>query len=102
MVSLFLLLLSFLYIYGHGDISLFRYSFSIPPYCLVLFDTVTCVQFNPVDDNCFVSGSIDGKVRIWKIPGGQVVDWTDITEIVTAVCYRPDGKVGMFITLPVS
>ncbi|GMI66758.1 hypothetical protein like AT5G24320 [Hibiscus trionum] len=53
---------------------------------------VTCIQFNPVDDDYFISGSIDGKVRIWEIPGGQVVDWTDVTDIVTAVCYRPDGK----------
>lgn len=54
---------------------------------------MTCVQFNPVDDDYFVSGSIDGKVRIWAIPGCHVVDWTDLTDIVTAVCYRPDGKV---------
>ncbi|XP_010933844.1 uncharacterized protein [Elaeis guineensis] len=53
---------------------------------------VTCVQFNPVDEDYFVSGSIDGKVRIWEIPGCHVVDWTDTREIVTAVCYRPDGK----------
>ncbi|KAL1071796.1 hypothetical protein V6Z11_D11G111300 [Gossypium hirsutum] len=53
---------------------------------------VTCVQFNPVDDDYFISGSIDGKVRIWVIPGCQVVDWIDVTDIVTAVCYRPDGK----------
>ena len=46
-----------------------------------------------MDDNYFISGSIDGKVRIWEIHGCQVVDWTIITEIVTAVCYRPDGKV---------
>ncbi|XP_022757572.1 WD repeat-containing protein 44-like isoform X2 [Durio zibethinus] len=53
---------------------------------------VTCVQFNPVDDDYFISGSIDGKVRIWTIHDCQVVDWTDVTDIVTAVCYRPDGK----------
>ncbi|CAK7348688.1 unnamed protein product [Dovyalis caffra] len=66
--------------------------------CLQVFfhnDYVTCVQFNPVDENYFISGSIDGKVRIWAIPGCRVVDWTDITEIVTAVCYRPDGKGGI-------
>lgn len=56
-------------------------------------DTVTCVQFNPTDGDSFISGSLDGKVRIWEIPGCQVIDWTDITEIVAAVCYRPDGKV---------
>ncbi|KAK9103929.1 hypothetical protein Sjap_021183 [Stephania japonica] len=53
---------------------------------------VTCIQFNPQDDNYFISGSIDGKVRIWNISGCRVVDWTDIREIVTAVCYRPDGQ----------
>lgn len=60
---------------------------------MFLCHSVTCIQFNPVDDNHFVSGSIDGKVRIWEITGCQVVDWTDIKDIVTAVCYRPDGKV---------
>ncbi|CAK7324212.1 unnamed protein product [Dovyalis caffra] len=56
---------------------------------------VTCVQFNPVDDNHFMSGSIDGKVRIWAVSSCQVVDWTDIKDIVTAVCYRPDGQGGI-------
>lgn len=54
---------------------------------------MTCVQFNPDDDNYFISGSIDRKVRIWDISGLQVVDWTDIRDIVTAVCYQPNGKV---------
>ncbi|KAH7862108.1 hypothetical protein Vadar_000035 [Vaccinium darrowii] len=54
--------------------------------------TVTCIQFNPVDHNHFVSGSIDGKVRIWEITGCQVVDRTDMKDIVTTVCYRLDGK----------
>ncbi|XP_043715659.1 vegetative incompatibility protein HET-E-1-like [Telopea speciosissima] len=66
--------------------------------CLRVFfhnNYVTCIQFNPVNDNYFISGSIDGKVRIWEIPGCQVVDWTDVREIVTAVCYRPDGQGGI-------
>ncbi|KAG7584613.1 WD40-repeat-containing domain [Arabidopsis thaliana x Arabidopsis arenosa] len=53
---------------------------------------VTCVAFNPVDDNYFISGSIDGKVRIWDVIRCRVVDYTDIRDIVTAVCYRPDAK----------
>lgn len=64
--------------------------------CLRVFphnDYVTCAQFNPVDDNFFISGSIDGIVRIWEVLGCQVVDWIDIKEIVTAICYHPDGKV---------
>lgn len=55
---------------------------------------VTCISFNPVNENFFISGSIDGKVRIWDVFGGQVVDYIDTREIVSAVCYQSDGKVG--------
>lgn len=67
-------------------------------HCLRIFphsNYVTSVQFNPVNYNYFISGSIDGKVRIWEISTCQVVDWTDIRDIVTAVCYRPDGEGGI-------
>jgi len=54
---------------------------------------VTCIQFNPVDDRFFISGSLDAKVRLWSIPDRQVVDWTDLNEMVTAASYTPDGQV---------
>ncbi|XAR68366.1 hypothetical protein NMG60_11003466 [Bertholletia excelsa] len=63
--------------------------------CLKIFkhsDYVTCIQFNPVDDRYFISGSLDAKVRIWSIPNCQVVDWSDLHEMVTAACYTPDGQ----------
>ncbi|XP_015071000.1 uncharacterized protein LOC107015292 [Solanum pennellii] len=66
--------------------------------CLRVFphsNYVTCIQFNPVNDEYFISGSIDGKVRIWAINSCQVLDWTDIRDIVTAVSYQPDGKGGI-------
>lgn len=50
-----------------------------------------------MDDNNFISGSIDGKLRIWEVQGGRVIDWTDFKEIVTAVGYRPDGKVCKYL-----
>jgi len=53
---------------------------------------VTCIQFNPVDDRYFISGSLDEKVRIWSIPKREIVDWVDLHEMVTAACYTPDGK----------
>ncbi|KAM3396541.1 WD repeat-containing protein 44 isoform X1 [Capsicum galapagoense] len=56
---------------------------------------VTCVEFNPTDDNIFISGSIDGKIRLWEVHGCRVIDWINVKEIVTAVCYRPDGKGGV-------
>ncbi|KAK3445260.1 hypothetical protein EUGRSUZ_A01259 [Eucalyptus grandis] len=63
--------------------------------CLKLFahnDYVTCIQFNPIDDMYFISGSLDAKIRIWSIPDRHVIDWTDLHEMVTAVCYTPDGE----------
>ncbi|CAK7333853.1 unnamed protein product [Dovyalis caffra] len=63
--------------------------------CLKLFahnDYVTCIQFNPMDERYFISGSLDAKVRIWNIPDRELVDWADLHEMVTAVCYTPDGQ----------
>uniref|UniRef100_A0A7N1A685 Uncharacterized protein n=1 Tax=Kalanchoe fedtschenkoi TaxID=63787 RepID=A0A7N1A685_KALFE len=63
--------------------------------CLNVFphsSYVTCIQFTPADDNHFISGSLDGKVRIWKVSRGRVVDWVDARDIVTAICYQPDGR----------
>ncbi|XP_010445864.1 PREDICTED: WD repeat-containing protein 44-like [Camelina sativa] len=66
--------------------------------CLGVFphnSYVTSVQFNPVNENYFMSGSIDGKVRIWNISGCNVTDWADLKDIISAVCYRPDGQGGI-------
>ncbi|KAK7318465.1 hypothetical protein RJT34_03167 [Clitoria ternatea] len=63
--------------------------------CLNVFhhkDFVTCVQFNPIDENYFISGSIDGKVRIWGIREERVIDWADIRDAISAVSYLKDGK----------
>ncbi|KAF5949201.1 hypothetical protein HYC85_015158 [Camellia sinensis] len=58
----------------------------------ICLDTVTCIQFNPVDDRYFISGSLDAKVYIWSIPDRQVVDWNDLHEMVIVACYTPDGQ----------
>ena len=57
---------------------------------------MTCTQFNPVDENYFISGSIDGKVRIWGVHEKRVVDWADVRDVITAICYHPNGKVYNF------
>jgi WD40 repeat protein len=60
-------------------------------YCTCI--SVTCIQFNPVDDRYFISGSLDEKVRIWNVQNREIVDWNDLHEMVTAACYAPDGQV---------
>ncbi|KAK4270308.1 hypothetical protein QN277_023358 [Acacia crassicarpa] len=63
--------------------------------CLKVFthsDYVTCVQFNPMDEDYFVSGCLDAKIRIWNIPERFVVDWIDTHEMVTAISYTPDAQ----------
>ena len=64
--------------------------------CLKVFahnDYVTCIQFNPADDGYFISGSLDCKVRIWSVADRHVVDWSDLSDMVTAASYTPDGQV---------
>ncbi|XP_065879769.1 uncharacterized WD repeat-containing protein C3H5.08c-like [Euphorbia lathyris] len=63
-------------------------------HCIHVFqhkDYVTSIQFNPIDENYFISGSIDGKVRIWGVTEKRVVDWVDARDVTTVVCYQPDG-----------
>ncbi|XP_010479314.1 PREDICTED: uncharacterized WD repeat-containing protein C3H5.08c-like [Camelina sativa] len=63
--------------------------------CLHVFhhnNYVTCVQFNPVNKNNFISGSIDGKARIWGLSEERVVAWTDLHDSISAICYQPNGN----------
>nr|GEU96313.1 hypothetical protein [Tanacetum cinerariifolium] len=47
----------------------------------------------------FTHTNYDGKVRIWDVHSCQVIDWIDLGDIVTAVCYNPDGKGSIVGTL---
>lgn len=63
--------------------------------CISVFlhsNYVTCIQFNPVDENCFITGSVDGKVRVWGVPEKRVLKWAETRNAITAVCYQPNGK----------
>jgi len=46
-----------------------------------------------MDENYFISGSIDGKIRVWSVLKQRVVDWADVRDVITALAYQPDGKV---------
>lgn len=40
-------------------------------------DFVTAIVFHPKDDRYFLSGSMDGKLRLWNIPDKKVAHWVD-------------------------
>ena len=63
--------------------------------CLRIFshqDFVTAIDFHPLNDKYFLSGSLDGKLRLWSIPDHRVADWVDIGEMVTAAAFNSDGS----------
>lgn len=56
-------------------------------------DAVTAVEFNPLHDRYFVSGCFDRRIRVWDIiPDGQVREWAQAPDTVTAVTVSPDGQ----------
>ena len=63
--------------------------------CLCCFkhtDFVTSIQFHPRDDRFFLAGSLDSKLRLWSIPDRSVACWSQLSDLVTAVAFSPDGK----------
>lgn len=63
--------------------------------CLCCFkhnDFVTSIQFHPRDDRFFLAGSLDSKLRLWSIPDKSVAFWSQLSDLITAVAFTPDGK----------
>jgi len=63
--------------------------------CLKVFrhnDFVTSIAVHPLNETLFLSGSIDGKVRLWNVPEARVSSWQDIHDMVTAVTFSRDGN----------
>lgn len=55
--------------------------------CLCIFhhiDFVTTIQFHPRDDRYFLSGSLDGKLRLWNIPDKRVTLWNEVNALPTS------------------
>lgn len=53
---------------------------------------MTAIDFHPSDDKLFISGSIDGKIRMWNVPDQRVMSWQDVHEMVTAVGYSRSAQ----------
>lgn len=58
--------------------------------------TVTCVCVSvEQDDRYFLSGSLDGKLRLWNIPDKKVALWNEVdgqTRLITAANFCQNGK----------
>ncbi|XP_004614522.2 WD repeat-containing protein 44 isoform X2 [Sorex araneus] len=63
--------------------------------CFQHIDFVTAVAFHPRDDRYFLSGSLDGKLRLWNIPDKKVALWNEVdgqTKLITAANFCQNGK----------
>ena len=50
------------------------------------------------DDRYFLSGSLDGKLRLWNIPDKKVTLWNELdgqTKLITAVNFCQNGKIAI-------
>jgi WD40 repeat protein len=69
--------------------------------CLCVFqhiDFVTAIAFHPRNDQFFISGSLDGKIRLWNIPDKKVALWNEVdgqTKLITAANFCQNGKGGI-------
>ncbi|XP_029786678.1 WD repeat-containing protein 44 [Suricata suricatta] len=63
--------------------------------CFQHIDFVTAIAFHPRDDRYFLSGSLDGKLRLWNIPDKKVALWNEVdgqTKLITAANFCQNGK----------
>lgn len=63
--------------------------------CLCTFSTsatVSSVDFHPTDDRFFVSGGLDGKLRLWNIAARRVQSINDVPGVITAVAFSSSGS----------
>lgn len=65
-------------------------------------DFVTTIQFHPRDDRYFMSGSLDGKLRLWNIPEKRVSLWNEVaalpsqsSSLTPSLVKRKDSKGGV-------
>lgn len=63
--------------------------------CFQHIDFVTAIAFHPRDDRYFLSGSLDGKLRLWNIPDKKVALWNEVssgTKLITAANFCLNGR----------
>uniref|UniRef100_A0A2C9JF22 WD repeat-containing protein 44 n=1 Tax=Biomphalaria glabrata TaxID=6526 RepID=A0A2C9JF22_BIOGL len=69
--------------------------------CLCTFqhiDFVTAIVFHPKDDRYFLSGSLDGKLRLWNIPDKKVTLWNELSgssNLITTANFCYNGRLAV-------
>ncbi|KAI8814347.1 hypothetical protein BJ742DRAFT_787213 [Cladochytrium replicatum] len=68
--------------------------------CLACFrhnDFVTGVVFHPLDERYFLSGSLDGRLRVWSVWDKKVKYWEELPPgmLITAVSLTTDGRMAV-------
>lgn len=53
---------------------------------------MTSVDFYPEEEAYFISGCMDRKLRVWSIPQGCVLKWTQAPSVITTVTFCPGGR----------
>jgi WD40 repeat protein len=56
------------------------------------------IDFILKDDRYFLSGSLDGKLRLWNIPDKKVTLWNEVTgpsALITTANFCRDGKLAV-------
>ncbi|KAL1895613.1 hypothetical protein Sste5346_005082 [Sporothrix stenoceras] len=66
--------------------------------CLCTFkhkELVSKVSFHPKDDRFFLAGCLDATLRLWSIPDKSVAFSAQLSDMITAVAFSPDGKMAI-------
>jgi WD40 repeat protein len=65
--------------------------------CLCTFQHADCVSsvfFNPINENLFASGCLDGRIRTWNIKEKKMINWREVKgDPITSIHITKNGAV---------
>ena len=87
---------TFILLYLH-TFNFSTFSLSLPSICLSLSSPIVILSIANIffllqDDRYFLSGSLDGKLRLWNIPEKKVTMWNEVSSLITTANFCHNGK----------
>lgn len=61
-------------------------------FCSVICSISYFFGVNFQDDRYFLSGSLDGKLRLWNIPEKKVTMWNEVSSLISKAKFCHNGK----------